>query len=295
MVELIRTLLLSTIVIACLPLACDGFSIIMPKMTFTSTRGPLRKFSPPPLLMMDGLFDYVRDNFFLDSRQDDFVPLVRDDNADDAFGPGPLLLLYAVPETMLDDDELLDMIDDGMPNRRIRGGERIGNVVIRRITGMSEGNKDAGHTIDNEFMDLSVEDALKRAMSSDKQQQSGSTSTLRPDVDATVSKIADNSMERHRIVDVSLPPTLIQQESTTGPTPVLYFSGVTNTEMMDTYKIIANEIYAETNSRFWPACAKAVPAAMKKPLRRVIGEISGDHADAMKINAGRDDDGEGRG
>jgi hypothetical protein len=291
MMEIIKTLLLSTIVIACLPLACNGFSIIMPKMTFTSTRGPLlRKFSPPPLFLMDGLFDYVRDNFFLNSRQDDFVPLVRDDNADDAFGPGPLLLLYAVPETMLDDDELLDMIDDGMPNRRIvrGGGASSSNVVIRRIIGISEGNKDVYHTIDNEFMDLSVEEALKRAMSSDKQQQSGSSSTLRPDVATTVSKTADNSMERHRIVDVSLSPTLIQQESPTGPTPVLYFSGVTNTEMMDTYKIIANEIYAETNSRHWPACAKAVPAAMKKPLRQVIGEISGDHADAMKINAGQD-------
>ena len=198
-------------------------------------------------------------------------------------------MLYAVPDTMLDDDELLDMIDDGMPNRRIvRGGEKSSNVVIRRITGISEGNKDVSHTIDNEFMDLSVEEALKRAMSSDKQQQSGSSSTLRPDVVPIVSKTADNSMERHRIVDVSLSPTLIQQESTTGPTPVLYFSGVTNTEMMDTYKIIANEIYAETNSRHGPACAKAVPAAMKKPLRQLIGEISGDHADAMKINAGQD-------
>ena len=67
------------------------------------------------------------------------------------------------------------------------------------------------------------------------------------------------------------------------PCPVLYFSGVTNGEMMSTYQIIANEIYEETNGVHWPACAKYVPPATDKSLRRVLGEISGDHEEAMMM------------
>ena len=62
--------------------------------------------------------------------------------------------------------------------------------------------------------------------------------------------------------------------------------------MMDTYKILANEIYSETNGAQWPACAKAVPGAVGKSLKQVITEISGDHADAMRMStAGADVDG----
>ncbi|KAL3767076.1 hypothetical protein ACHAW5_005636 [Stephanodiscus triporus] len=77
-----------------------------------------------------------------------------------------------------------------------------------------------------------------------------------------------------------------------GPCPVIYFSGVTNAEMMDTYKILANKIYSETNGAQWPACAKAVPGAIGKSLEQVITEISGDHADAMRMStSGADVDG----
>lgn len=53
--------------------------------------------------------------------------------------------------------------------------------------------------------------------------------------------------------------------------------------MMETYQIMANEIFEETGGVHWPACAKAVPPAAGKSLRQVIGEISGDHADAMRM------------
>jgi len=57
--------------------------------------------------------------------------------------------------------------------------------------------------------------------------------------------------------------------------------------MMDTYRIMVNEIYAETGGAHWPACAKAVPGAMGKSLRQVISEILGDHADAMGAASSR--------
>jgi hypothetical protein len=232
---------------------------------------------------MGGLFDYVRENFFLDSRRGDFVPLGReggddgdgDYGANASFGPGPLILLYAVPDTMLDDGELLDMVEDGMPSRR-RGGS---TVVIRRVPGMTT---DGVGGDDDEFLHLSVGEALDRAM----------TEQRAPPPPSAVAA-ADPASAGRQFFGVPPPPTVRQ------PCPVLYFSGVTNAEMMDTYRIIANEIYAETDGAHWPACAKAVPGAMGKSLRQVIAEISGDHADAMRTSTaggvrGDGDGGEGR-
>ena len=59
--------------------------------------------------------------------------------------------------------------------------------------------------------------------------------------------------------------------------------------MMNTYRIIANEIYEESNGVHWPACAKAVAPALTKSLRRVLSEISGDHAEAMKLQRGAEE------
>lgn len=63
--------------------------------------------------------------------------------------------------------------------------------------------------------------------------------------------------------------------------PVLFYSGFQNDEMLATYEIIGREIYEETGGMESPACAKAVPNAMDKPLRQVLEEISSDHMDAM--------------
>lgn len=67
------------------------------------------------------------------------------------------------------------------------------------------------------------------------------------------------------------------------PCPVVYCSGLANQEMMDAYNIIAREIYAETDGAMRAACAKAVAPAMQKTVRQVIGEITGDHMDAINV------------
>jgi hypothetical protein len=73
------------------------------------------------------------------------------------------------------------------------------------------------------------------------------------------------------------------------PCPVIYFSGISNAEMMATYRIVSSEIYEETGGAANAACAKAVPPAMDKPLRQVIEEITGDHLDAISPDDGLDD------
>lgn len=193
-----------------------------------------------------GLFDFIQEKF-LDSRDGDFIPLEQSD--EETFGPGPLIVMYAVPESM-DDEELMDMIDDGMPLRQ-RSKEGSTGVIIQRISG--------GDDDDDGLLDLTVGEALDKAMQSSS---SSSTAESKP------KPIVVNS------------PTI---ENNNTPCPVLYFSGVTNTEMMDTYRIIANEIYEETAGVHWPACAKVVKPALDKSMRQVLMEISGDHADAMRM------------
>ncbi len=68
--------------------------------------------------------------------------------------------------------------------------------------------------------------------------------------------------------------------TTTRGVPVLLFSGFRNDEMMATYNIVGQEIYQEMGGQVSPACAKAVPNAMGKQLRQVLGEIAGDHTSA---------------
>ena len=65
------------------------------------------------------------------------------------------------------------------------------------------------------------------------------------------------------------------------PFPVIYFSGISNSEMMQTYNIIAEEIYKETGGAMQSACAKVVEPALTKTLREVMEQISGDHMETL--------------
>ena len=211
--------------------------------------------TPTKTALSMGLVDYFREKF-LDSRDGDFIPLEQVD--DTAFGPGPLILMYAIPNS-IDDEELRDMVQDGMPRRvvvREGGGSSSSSVIIRRISGMDE-NGSGG---DEELLDASVGEALGMVMGESTQSSSTRSTAKYP----------------HDLIVGSSPEQV-------GPCPVLYFSGVSNTEMMETYRIIANEIYQETKGVHWPACAKVVRPAMEKSLRQVLSEISSDHEDAMKM------------
>ena len=57
------------------------------------------------------------------------------------------------------------------------------------------------------------------------------------------------------------------------PIPILYFSGISSDEMMQTYDIIAGEIYQETGGIAKAACATLVEPAKDKTLRQVVEEI----------------------
>ncbi|KAL7451927.1 hypothetical protein ACHAWC_006471, partial [Mediolabrus comicus] len=238
--------------------------------------------------MKMGILDFLQENNpFLNSREGDFIPLNNnDDDNDDSIGP-PLLILYAAPST-IGIDEYRDMVCDGMPNRRVvdnvvgrsdnddDDNEKQQVIVIRRLDGMMK-ECDDNNNDDDSVLDLTVKDALDTLASS--------SSIAAPTI--TTSTSFNKSIAASSPVLQQKNKEMENNDNNTA-CPVLYFSGVTNTEMMTTYRIIANEIYQETNGVHWPACAKVVMPALVKPLRQVLCEISGDHADAMRLQ--RDDE-----
>lgn len=110
----------------------------------------------------------------------------------------------------------------------------------------------------SDWMDLTLEDALKRVVRNSKDPST-------------------RNEEDPLTTDAGLLAT----------TPVLFFSGFRNSEMMTTFNIISHEVHKETGGRLTVACAMAVPAAMKKPLKQVLMEISGDHEEAVSPRARR--------
>mmetsp|Transcript_14646 Transcript_14646/g.21094 ORF Transcript_14646/g.21094 Transcript_14646/m.21094 type:complete len:218 (+) Transcript_14646:92-745(+) len=192
-----------------------------------------------------GLLDSIS-SMFLQEREGDFIKL---EDSDEAFGPGPLLVLYRVPAG-IDDGEIRDMLEDGAPKASKKG------VTLYRIDQQEE--RDPLLLMKKEGDGKSVQEALAQIMD-------GSVVSVTPEVPSGSS--------------VNLP-----NSSSAGGNgcPVLFFSGFENSEMMESYNILGNEIYMETGGACSPACAKCVPNAMEKPLRQVLEEISGDHLSAIQ-------------
>jgi hypothetical protein len=172
-----------------------------------------------------GLFD------FLKSRDDDFVKLEQTS----VVGPGPLIIFYNIPNGLLD-EELEDMIDDGIPSARRNGN---GKVKFTRI--FSSDLDSIGDMTVKEVLDKVVTDGA----------------IVKPN-----SSTNGNGNDNNGV-------------------PILYFSGISNTEMMQAYNIIAREIYEESGGTANAACAKVVEPAMGKCFRQLLEEVSGDHQDAM--------------
>jgi len=184
-----------------------------------------------------GIFD------FLQSKKEDFIKLDR--SSKDIIGPGPLILLYNVPNG-IDNDELSMMIQDGAPITCSKGK----GVGFKRIY-------PDDLQLDGYLNDQSVLQVLESLLSS---------AAYTTDSDTT------NTNTNTGVVDEL-------------KAPILYFSGISNSEMMSTYKIIGKEIYEESGGTMNAACAKVVQPAYTKRFVQLIDEISGDHKDAWSTDS----------
>lgn len=197
-----------------------------------------------------GLFDSVSN--FLRDRGNDFVELDKDDNKE--YGPGPVILMYHVPSGITN-EEVLDMVADSAPLAFAKG------VALRRIVGPFDDDQQEGSSSSSIF-DQTLQTVLEDVVKESKSNKNKSKKEL-------------PLLQDERLLETDA--GILAAEC-----PILIFSGFRNNEMMDTYNLIGNEIYQETGGQATPACAIAVPKAMKKSLRQVMEEITGDHMDAMK-------------
>jgi hypothetical protein len=192
-------------------------------------------------------------DLFLSQRQGDFVKL---QDTTERYGPGPVLLLYNIPNE-IENDEIIDMIQDTCTQRTSDTCQLYRLVDDHSVNPYPE--------LDLTVFELMTEISNGKVVS---------TSSL---------------LKRNEIVAAVSSSTYDENENI--PTSVLFFSGFTNTEMMDLYNVLSNEIYQEimssstgsTSSRRPPACAKAVPNCMNKSMRQVITEICGDHLNAIQV------------
>ena len=202
-----------------------------------------------------GLFDFFK------TRENDFIKLQE---SQDVFGPGPLVLLYNVPNN-IQDEELQAMMEDGAPSatktasKSYNSGIKLYRIYPRDLEQQMEqdGADSHLHSRSHSHAEDTVLQVLEQAM---EQTQA----VIPVSASAPISDASHNYSHNH--------------------IPILYFSGISNQEMMQCYNIIAREIYEETDGMANPACAKVVQPAMGKMFKQLVEEISGDHADAIKIS-----------
>jgi len=197
---------------------------------------------------------------FFKTRQNDFIKLQE---SQDIFGPGPLLLAYNVP-TNIKDEELEAMMEDGAPVATETAGKKYNSGI--KIHRMYPRDLEQIEKADATVLQV-LEHAMEPAAVSSPPQSPATTM----DDDATpefLGEIMDNRDDPNTNTNIII--------------PILYFSGISNQEMMQCYNIIAREVYEETNGMANPACAKVVEPAMGKIFKQLVEEISGDHAGAMR-------------
>jgi hypothetical protein len=226
-----------------------------------------------------GLFDNVLSRFR--NNGDGEKDFVRLDEMNEKFlGPGPIVLLYQVPDS-IDDDEVRDMLADRAPQATSKG------ISMARIPSMETTTTSTASTTTSTSTSTSTTAKKSYSLKSEGggQRQSNNSNLI----DLSLRKALETVIHKP-------PPPLLrsaQQQQATPTTensgcPVVIFSGFSNSEMMDSYNTLGEELYKETASASYNgkgqylACAKAVPNAMNKPLGQVLSEISGDHAAAMQ-------------
>jgi hypothetical protein len=186
---------------------------------------------------------------FLHDREGDFIPLESTTGTEGESFGPGPALLLYNVPSGLLDEELIEMLEDGAPVASQRG------ISLARLS-----TNDA-----TPVLDQSLQDALEQVVAT------------------------GNNNSNNPTTSTSSPELLSTDAGILASVPVLFFSGFSDAEMMASYNIIGEEIYQEVGGQVTAACAKAVPNAMNKPLRQVLEEISGDHQDAMRQDAVRED------
>ena len=194
-------------------------------------------------LFMGGIVDSFMSRFR--NNDDDEGDFVKLEKMNDQFvGPGPVVLLYKVPQG-IDDQEIRDMLEDGAPQATSQG------ISIARISDIAT----------SDLMDKSLEEALTTAM---KRPPAAATNAVSSKV-----SFAAPTTEGSPVVIFSgfSNAEMMASYNILGEQVYMETAGT-----------------GTTGKGQYLACATAVPNAMNKSLRQVLSEISGDHQAAMGEN-----------
>jgi hypothetical protein len=289
---------------------------VSPFDSSVSTRTRLGSISAPSVSVSStalrmGLFDSIASRFRTNNNNnngdDDEKDFVRLDEMNEQFlGPGPVVLLYQVSDA-IDDDEVRDMLADGAPTATQKGISMARIASLQDTTPSLSATGTATTTTTTTSTTAKKQYSLKSSSSSssdedDQQRRSSNTNNTKNSnlhlVDLSLRKALEKVIREppppilRSSTSQSMTATTFTETTNTNTNnsgcPVVIFSGFTNTEMMDSYNILGEELYKETASSSYNgkgqylACATAVPNAMNKPLAQVLMEISGDHAAAMQ-------------
>jgi len=135
---------------------------------------------------------------------------------------------------------------------------------------------------DEELVDMlrdGAPKAIKKGVSLLRMDTSTSSDWMDMSLEDALTKVVRHSKDRSYRNE---PDPLTTDAGLLATTPVLFFSGFTNREMMSTFQIISHEVHKETQGRLSVACAMAVPNTMSKRLRTVLSEVSGDYIEVIK-------------
>ena len=282
MTVVLRTVLVAVLAVLCfLPIDAFVFKDVSRSTQLVPSKLPE---TPSSTCLQMGLINAFRSRFGNNGEEGDFVKLNK--MKEKFIGPGPVVLLYRVPPG-IDDDEIRDILYDAAPIATKKG------IAIARIASMESSAKKVyslekdknDDEKDDETDNLNDETESKEPKQKQKQNKKTKQDRLvNMNLQRAIETVMKRSKREANAKQPLPPPPPIPFDPDDG-SPVVIFSGFTNREMMDSYNILGEEVYKEGMGSYgkgqYLACATAVPNAMKKPLKQVLEEISGDHAEAL--------------
>ena len=236
----------------------NGFIYIKPFQTLSlSSSNSWKSKTKENTIVQMGILNEM--SSFFRKRSEDFVPL---SSMDDVYGP-PVIFLFGFPDD-ISNEEIQDMVSDGAP----RTCASPTGIMVKRIDTLTMEDEKNG----NDWSDYTMKDALEYVMNE------SNTISLSDIPSKNNVRVFSSSSCKNFIV---LNNDDNDNDNDNDRCPVIYCSGLINSEMMATYNILAKEIYLESFGNTQAACAKAVPPAMEKTLKQIIMEITGDHMAAL--------------
>jgi hypothetical protein len=131
--------------------------------------------------------------------------------------------------------------------------------------------------LDHQLVDIlrdNAPSAIRKGVSLSRMDSSTSSEWMELSLKDALEKVVLNTKNPHY---QESPDPLTTDAGILATTPVLFYSGFRNSEMLMTFNVISHAVHKETMGRLTVASAVAYPDTMDKPLRQVLMEIAGEY------------------